>query len=140
VNKPPYLRTPNFRGDIICTTVDTLTYKTISANKENAGKQWLLVDAEGQTLGRLASEVAKRLRGKHKTNFTPHADCGDYVVVINAEKVVLTGNKWDEKEYIRYTGYPGSRRSPSPSWKRLCAACCRRIASDAKCSATCTST
>ncbi len=111
MNKPPYLRTPNFRGDIICTTVDTLTYKTISANKENAGKQWLLVDAEGQTLGRLASEVAKRLRGKHKTNFTPHADCGDYVVVINADKVVLTGNKWDEKEYIRYTGYPGGQRT-----------------------------
>lgn len=102
---------PEFSGRIICTTVDTLTYKTISANKENAGKQWLLVDAEGQTLGRLASEVAKRLRGKHKTNFTPHADCGDYVVVINADKVVLTGNKWDEKEYIRYTGYPGGQRT-----------------------------
>jgi large subunit ribosomal protein L13 len=91
-------------------TVDTLSYKTLSANKENADKKWLLVDAEGQTLGRLASEVAKRLRGKHKTNFTPHADCGDYVIVINAEKIVLTGNKWDQKEYIRYTGYPGGQR------------------------------
>ena len=82
-------------------TVDTLSYKTLSANKENADKKWLLVDAEGQTLGRLASEVAKRLRGKHKTNFTPHADCGDYVIVINAEKIVLTGKKWDQKIYMR---------------------------------------
>jgi len=91
--------------------VDTLSYKTVSINKENADKKWLLVDAEGQTLGRLASEVAKRLRGKHKPNFTPHADCGDYVIVVNAEKVVLTGNKWDQKEYIRYTGYPGGQRT-----------------------------
>lgn len=90
--------------------MDTLSYKTISINKENADKKWLLVDAEGQTLGRLASEVAKRLRGKHKPNFTPHADCGDFVIVVNAEKIVLTGNKWDEKEYIRYTGYPGGQR------------------------------
>ena len=67
--------------------MDTLSYKTISANKENADKKWLLVDAEGIPLGRLASEVAKLLRGKHKPNFTPHADCGDYVVVINAEKI-----------------------------------------------------
>ncbi len=90
--------------------MDTLSYKTRSINKENAEKKWLLVDAEGQTLGRLASEVAKRLRGKHKTNFTPHADCGDFVIVVNAEKVVLTGNKWDSKEYIRYTGYPSGQR------------------------------
>ena len=87
-----------------------MSYKTRSINKENAEKKWLLVDAEGQTLGRLASEVAKRLRGKHKTNFTPHADCGDFVIVVNAEKVVLTGNKWDSKEYIRYTGYPSGQR------------------------------
>ena len=91
--------------------MDTLSYKTVSINKENAEKKWLLVDAEGQTLGRLASEVAKRLRGKHKPNFTPHADCGDFVIVVNAEKVVLTGNKWDQKEYIRYTGYPGGQRT-----------------------------
>ena len=90
--------------------MDTLSYKTRSINKENADKKWLLVDAEGQTLGRLASEVAKRLRGKHKPNFTPHADCGDFVIVVNAEKVVLTGNKWEQKEYIRYTGYPGGQR------------------------------
>jgi large subunit ribosomal protein L13 len=91
-------------------TVDTLSYKTLSINKENADKKWLLVDAEGQTLGRLASVVASHLRGKHKPNFTPHADCGDYVIVVNADKIVLTGNKWDSKEYIRYTGYPGGQR------------------------------
>ena len=90
--------------------MDTLTYKTVSANKETANKQWVLVDAEGQSLGRMASTVAKVLRGKHKTNFTPHADCGDYVIVINAEKVQLSGNKLDEKEYVRYTGYPGGQR------------------------------
>ena len=94
--------------------MDTLSYKTISANKENANKQWLLINAEGQTLGRLSSEVAYILRGKHKTNFTPHADCGDNVVVINAEKIQLTGNKWDEKVYIRYTGYPGGQRFATP--------------------------
>lgn len=91
--------------------MDTLSYKTISANKATVDKQWLLVDAEGETLGRLASKVAKLLRGKHKTNFTPHVDCGDNVVVINAEKVVLTGNKWEDKEYQHYTGYPGGQRS-----------------------------
>ena len=91
--------------------VDTLSYKTVSANKETADKKWLLVDAEGETLGRLASQVAKLIRGKHKTNFTPHADCGDNVIVINAEKVVLTGNKMTDKVYIRHTGYPGGQRS-----------------------------
>jgi large subunit ribosomal protein L13 len=90
--------------------VDTLSYKTVSVNKANADKKWLLIDAEGQPLGRLASNVASLIRGKHKTNFTPHADCGDYVIVINAEKVALTGNKWDDKEYIRHTGYPGGQR------------------------------
>ncbi len=91
--------------------MDTLSYKTISANKETANKKWLLVDAEGQTLGRLASKVAFLIRGKHKPNFTPHADCGDNVIVINAEKITLTGNKWDDKTYIRHTGYPGGQRS-----------------------------
>ncbi|MEQ5792155.1 50S ribosomal protein L13 [Muricauda sp. NFXS6] len=93
--------------------MDTLSYKTISANKSTVDKQWLLVDAEGQTLGRLASKVAKILRGKYKTNFTPHVDCGDNVIVINAEKIDMSGNKWDEKEYLRYTGYPGGQRSAS---------------------------
>ncbi len=91
--------------------MDTLSYKTISANKTTVDKQWLLVDAEGQTLGRLASKVAKFLRGKHKTNFTPHVDCGDNVIVINAEKIQLSGNKWEDKTYLRYTGYPGGQRS-----------------------------
>ncbi len=90
--------------------MDTLSYKTISANKATVNKEWLLVDAEGQTLGRLASKVAKLLRGKHKTNFTPHVDCGDNVIVINAEKINLSGNKWNDKEYQRYTGYPGGQR------------------------------
>jgi large subunit ribosomal protein L13 len=93
--------------------VDTLSYKTISANRKTVDKQWLLVDAEGQTLGRLASKIAKLLRGKHKPNYTPHVDCGDNIVVINAEKVTLSGNKWDEKTYSRYTGYPGGQRFTS---------------------------
>lgn len=90
--------------------MDTLSYKTISANRKTVDKQWLLVDAEGETLGRLASKVAKLLRGKHKPNFTPHVDCGDNVVIINAEKITLSGNKWDSKTYSRYTGYPGGQR------------------------------
>lgn len=90
--------------------MDTLSYKTISANKANVTKAWLLVDAEGETLGRLASKVANLLRGKHKPSFTPHVDCGDNVVIINAEKVTLSGNKWSEKTYVRYTGYPGGQR------------------------------
>jgi large subunit ribosomal protein L13 len=91
--------------------VDTLSYKTISANKATANKQWVLVDAEGQALGRLASKVAKLIRGKHKPNFTPHVDCGDNVIVINAEKITLSGNKWTDKSYIRHTGYPGGQKS-----------------------------
>ncbi|MEN9346863.1 MAG: 50S ribosomal protein L13 [Flavobacteriales bacterium] len=94
--------------------MDTLSYKTLSANKETANKQWLLIDAEGKNLGRLGSEVASLLRGKHKPSFTPHADCGDNIVVINADKINLTGNKWDEKVYIRYTGYPGGQRFATP--------------------------
>jgi len=93
--------------------VDTLSYKTISANKSTVDKKWLLVDAEGQTLGRLASKVAKLLRGKHKPNYTPHVDCGDNIVIINAEKITLSGNKWDEKSYSRYTGYPGGQKHTS---------------------------
>ncbi len=91
--------------------MDTLSYKTVSANKATVDKQWLLVNAEGETLGRMASKVAKLLRGKHKPNFTPHVDCGDNVVVINAEKINLSGTKWDNKTYLRYTGYPGGQRA-----------------------------
>ena len=93
--------------------MDTLSYKTVSANKATVNKEWVLVDAEGQNLGRLASKVAKLLRGKHKPNFTPHVDCGDNVVVINAEKINLTGNKWNDKTYVRHTGYPGGQRTLS---------------------------
>lgn len=91
--------------------MDTLNYKTVSANKATANKQWILVDAEGQALGRLASRVAFILRGKHKPNYTPHADCGDNVIVINAEKITLSGNKFVEKQYVRHTGYPGGQRT-----------------------------
>ncbi|MBU2997217.1 50S ribosomal protein L13 [Cellulophaga baltica] len=90
--------------------MDTLSYKTISANKATVDKQWVLVDAEGETLGRFASKVAKLLRGKYKPSFTPHVDCGDNVVVINADKINLTGNKWESKTYVRHTGYPGGQR------------------------------
>ena len=95
--------------------MDTLSYKTISANKATANKEWVEVDATGQTLGRLASKVAIVLRGKNKPNFTPHADCGDNVVIINADKVVLTGNKWNDRVYLRYTGYPGGQREMTPA-------------------------
>ena len=91
--------------------MDSLTYKTISANKSTVDKKWVLVDASGHALGRMCSKIAKLLRGKYKPNFTPHVDCGDNVVVINAEKITLSGNKWESKEYIRYTGYPGGQRS-----------------------------
>lgn len=90
--------------------MDTLSYKTISANKATVDKEWVIVDAEGQVLGRLASKVAKIIRGKHKPSFTPHVDGGDNVIVINAEKVVLTGNKMSDKIYLRHTGYPGGQR------------------------------
>ncbi|NVJ88557.1 MAG: 50S ribosomal protein L13 [Flavobacteriaceae bacterium] len=91
--------------------MDTLSYKTVSANSATVNKEWVLVDADGQTLGRLASKVAKLIRGKYKPNYTPHVDCGDNVVVINAEKINLTGKKWTDKSYIRHTGYPGGQRS-----------------------------
>jgi large subunit ribosomal protein L13 len=95
--------------------VSHLSYKTASANRETVNKEWLLIDAEGQPLGRVASKIASLLRGKHKVDFTPHVDCGDNVVVINAEKVTLSGNKWESKEYIRHTGYPGGQRSMNAS-------------------------
>ena len=90
--------------------MNTLSYKTISVNKENANKKWYVIDAEGQILGRFASEVAMILRGKRKPCYTPHSDCGDNVIIINAEKIQLTGNKMDEKYYVHYTGYPGGQR------------------------------
>ena len=94
--------------------MDTLSYKTISANKQTVNKEWLLVDAENEILGRLASKVAMLLRGKNKAEFTPHVDCGDNVIIINAEKIKLTGKKWTDKIYIRHTGYPGGQRKTNP--------------------------
>ena len=90
--------------------MNTLSDKTVSANKATVSKEWVLVDADGQTLGRLASKIAKLIRGKYKPNFTPHVDCGDNIVVINAKKVNLSGNKWDNKTYISHSGYPGGQK------------------------------
>lgn len=99
--------------------MDTLSYKTVSANDATVNKEWLLVDANNEILGRLASKVAKLLRGKHKPNFTPHVDCGDNVIIINAEKVRLTGHKLTDKQYVHYSGCPGGQRSETPKdWLR----------------------
>jgi len=95
--------------------VDTLSYKTISANRATVNKEWVVVDATDQSLGRICSKVAKLLRGKYKPNFTPHVDCGDNVIIINADKVVLTGNKWNDRIYLRFTGYPGGQREYTPA-------------------------
>ncbi len=95
--------------------MDTLSYKTISVNRETATKEWVVVDATDQVLGRLGSKVAKLLRGKYKPNFTPHVDCGDNVIIVNAEKIVLTGNKMTDRIYYRYTGYPGGQREDTPA-------------------------
>lgn len=94
--------------------MDTLSYKTLSTTEKAIARQWLLLDASGKTLGRLASQVAFIVRGKNKPAYTPHVDCGDNVVIINAEKVRLTGQKWDKKEYISYTGYPGGQKKITP--------------------------
>ena len=91
--------------------MDTLSYKTKSANKATVTKEWVIVDAESQVLGRLSSQVARLIRGKHKPNFTPHVDCGDNVIVVNSDKIRLTGNKWDQKVYISHSGYPGGQKS-----------------------------
>jgi len=90
--------------------VDTLSYKTVYANKNTVNKNWLVIDADSQVVGRLASEVAKRIRGKHKPNFTPNVDCGDNVIVINSDRVRFTGKKWKDKIYQTYSGYPGGRK------------------------------
>ncbi len=94
--------------------MDTLSYKTVSVNKQTAQRNWVVVDAQSEILGRLSSKIAKVIRGKNKPSFTPHVDCGDRVIVINAEKVRLTGNKLTDKVYTRYTGYPGGQRFSSP--------------------------
>ena len=95
--------------------MDTLSYKTISVNKETAQKEWVEIDATGQSLGRLCSKVAKLLRGKYKASFTPHVDCGDNVIILNADKVELSGSKWTDRVYYRYSGYPGGHKEYTPA-------------------------
>ena len=95
--------------------MDYQSYKTVSANAQTVAKEWVVIDATDQVLGRLASRVALVLRGKNKANYTPHVDCGDNVIVINAEKVKLTGKKLTDKVYVRYTGYPGGQRFNTPA-------------------------
>ncbi|OIP82455.1 MAG: 50S ribosomal protein L13 [Porphyromonadaceae bacterium CG2_30_38_12] len=95
--------------------MDTLSFKTISANKATVQKEWVVVDATDLVLGRMGSKVAKLLRGKYKPSFTPHVDCGDNVIIVNAEKVQLTGNKWNDRIYLRHTGYPGGQREMTPA-------------------------
>ena len=95
--------------------MNTLSYKTISANKATADKQWVVVDAADMVLGRLASKVARILRGKHKPNYTPHVDCGDNVIISNADKVKLTGNKWNDRVFFYHSGYPGGRKDVTPA-------------------------
>jgi large subunit ribosomal protein L13 len=95
--------------------VDTRSYKTRFANEATVQRAWHVVDAEGKTLGRLASRIAHVLRGKHKPDFTPHFDNGDYVIVVNADKVRLTGKKMTDKIYLRYSGYPGGQKETTPA-------------------------
>jgi large subunit ribosomal protein L13 len=94
--------------------VDTLSYKTISANKVTVTKEWVIVDATNAVLGRLSTEVAMLLRGKRKPNYTPHVDCGDNVIVINCEKVRLTGKKWTDRQHFSHSGYPGGQKITTP--------------------------
>ena len=95
--------------------MDTNSFKTVSLNSATVEKNWVIVDADSQILGRMASEVAKMIRGKHKPSYTPHVDCGDNVIVINADKIRLTGSKWTDKQYVRHTGYPGGQRIETPN-------------------------
>ncbi|WP_420316615.1 50S ribosomal protein L13 [Ekhidna sp.] len=95
--------------------METNSFKTVSLNSATVEKNWVIVDADSQILGRMASEVAKMIRGKHKPSYTPHVDCGDNVIVINADKIRLTGSKWTDKQYVRHTGYPGGQRIETPN-------------------------
>lgn len=94
--------------------MNTLSFRTVSANKKTVSKKWVVVNADAEILGRLSSKIAIIIRGKHKPDYTPHVDCGDHVIVVNAEKVRLTGNKWNDKQYVSYTGYPGGQRFITP--------------------------
>lgn len=95
---------------LIFFNLDTLSYKTVSANPQTVVKQWYVIDANSEIVGRLATEAARILRGKHKPSYTPHVDCGDNIIIINAEKVRFTGKKMNTKEYAFYSGHPGGRR------------------------------
>ncbi len=90
--------------------MNTLSYKTKFANAQTYQREWFVVDAEGKTLGRMATEIATILKGKHKPTYTPHFDAGDNVIVLNADKISLSGNKWDQKKYVTFSGYPGGQR------------------------------
>tara|TARA_A100001011_G_scaffold21957_1_gene22085 strand:+ start:58160 stop:58615 length:456 start_codon:yes stop_codon:yes gene_type:complete len=90
--------------------VNTLSYKTISANANTIIKEWILIDVKDLPLGRVSTVIANFLRGKYKSNYTPHVDCGDNVIIVNASSVTLSGKKWEQKEYVRHTGYPGGQR------------------------------
>ena len=94
--------------------MESLSYKTISANAATVTKEWVVVDATDQILGRFCSKVAKLARGKYKPNFTPHVDCGDNVIIVNADKIKMTGNKWTERISLTFTGYPGGQREWTP--------------------------
>jgi large subunit ribosomal protein L13 len=95
--------------------VDTLSYKTVSANNQTVVRNWHIIDAENQIVGRLATTIANLIRGKHKASFTPHVNTGDKVIVINADKVRFTGKKMEDKVYLHYTGYPGGQRATTPA-------------------------
>ena len=97
--------------------MDTLSFKTISVNKATAQKEWVVVDATDQVMGRFCSKVAKLLRGKYKPSFTPNVDCGDNVIIINADKITMTGNKWTEREWLTFTGYPSGQRAHTAAFK-----------------------
>ncbi|HMR43938.1 MAG TPA: 50S ribosomal protein L13 [Saprospiraceae bacterium] len=90
--------------------MNTLSYKTVSVKKPEVDRKWWIIDAEGEVVGRLCSKIAHILRGKHKPSFTPHVDCGDFIIVVNVEKLRFTGKKWDQKEYLTYSGYPGGQK------------------------------
>ncbi|HCT30513.1 MAG TPA: 50S ribosomal protein L13 [Bacteroidales bacterium] len=94
--------------------MDTLSYKTVSANNATVNKEWVVIDASNEVLGRLSTKVANMLRGKNKVNYTQHVDCGDNVIIINAEKIRLTGKKLTDKVYVRHTGFPGGQRFSTP--------------------------
>ena len=95
--------------------MDSISYKTKNANKASAEKNWVLVDAEDQVLGHVASQIAKVIRGKHKTSYTPNVDCGDNVIVINAEKVKMTGKKWTDRVIFTHSGYNGGQKESTPN-------------------------